>query len=140
MENMPKCHSCNDYDRKDCENKTAPAGCGCPSGKVMQMDGECVKKESCPCNYYGTDYAPGHQIKIECTTYKCNNRRWVKESRDAMSCEGVCAAYGDPHYMTFDKMTFDFQGQCSYTLAQGGDFRIVVANIACGSQKVFIKL
>ena len=31
---------------------------------------------------------------------------------------GTCLAFGDPHYMTFDKKWLNFEGDCTYTLAE----------------------
>lgn len=47
----------------------------------------------------------------------------------------ICYATGDPHYLTFDDVWHDFQGDCEYTLVQecrdGTDspFRVDVRNI-----------
>ncbi|KAG8433677.1 hypothetical protein GDO86_012142 [Hymenochirus boettgeri] len=42
-----------------------------------------------------------------------------------------CWAWGDPHYHTFDERNYDFQGTCSYTMAQtcGNDANLPEFNI-----------
>lgn len=34
-------------------------------------------------------------------------------------CEGRCFISGDPHYVTFDKRHFFFDGHCEYTAVMG---------------------
>ncbi len=48
----------------------------------------------------------------------------------------MCEAHGDPHYTTFDKRKYNFQGPCSYVFAEDCSadkaFKVVTTNVKCG--------
>ena len=52
----------------------------------------------------------------------------------------TCSAQGDPHYTTFDKRKYDFQGPCSYVFAEDCSdakaFKVVTTNVKCGNRGV----
>uniref|UniRef100_A0A1I8GJ02 VWFD domain-containing protein n=1 Tax=Macrostomum lignano TaxID=282301 RepID=A0A1I8GJ02_9PLAT len=143
LETMPACQKCINYDK--CQSNQSESGrCGCPGDLVKKADGSCVAKPHCPCIYLGTEYLPGHILKIGCKTYKCVSRTWTKIAEDATKCEAVCVAYGDPHYSTFDRKAYSFQGSCQYILMKSDanaalglpPIEVSAQNIPCGSQQV----
>lgn len=47
---------------------------------------------------------------------------------------GTCSSTGDPHYRTFDGLTYSFTGRCRYILAEdyiNDSFTVVLDNGAC---------
>jgi hypothetical protein len=69
----------------------------------------------------------------------CNQTMWQCTDRN---CPSTCQAFGDPHYVTFDGKWYEFQGACSYVMAQDGcnggvqTFSIIAENVACGISAV----
>ncbi|KZC09215.1 Hemocytin [Dufourea novaeangliae] len=115
------------------------SGCICRSGYVLDVvGGNCIKEESCPCHHGGQSYEEGSVIQNECNTCNCTNGKWKCTDR---VCAGVCSAWGDSHYNTFDGKIYDFQGMCDYVLAKGAlttedCFDVSIQNVPCGTTGV----
>ncbi|XP_031828807.2 hemolectin [Nomia melanderi] len=115
------------------------SGCVCKAGYVLDtLGGNCIKEESCPCHHGGQSFHEDSVIQNECNTCKCKNGRWDCTDR---ICAGVCSAWGDSHYKTFDGKIYDFQGMCDYVLAKGAlnpedCFVVSIQNVPCGTTGV----
>ncbi|MBN3302151.1 MUC5A protein, partial [Amia calva] len=122
----------------ECISTECISGCMCPEGLVSDGKGDCVQEELCPCVHNGALFEPGQQIKMDCNTCTCKDRKWQCTTDQ---CHGTCAIYGDGHYTTFDGKRFSFNGDCEYTLTQdycsknseNGTFRVITENIPCGT-------
>ena len=69
--------------------------------------------------------------KIKHFFSKCVGGEWSCTSK---TCPGLCAAWGEGHYKTFDDKMFDFTGNCEYILARGqmtptDSFSISIKNV-----------
>ncbi|KAK2852095.1 hypothetical protein Q5P01_008371 [Channa striata] len=113
------------------------SGCFCKPGFVFKGQ-RCVPLEKCGClddrnNYY----EPGEVIfgdgcsklcrcagnyTLECADYSCDPTEECREVNGVAGCfpkdKSTCIASGDPHYLTFDKLSYDFMGNCSYLMSR----------------------
>uniref|UniRef100_A0A8C6Y367 VWFD domain-containing protein n=1 Tax=Naja naja TaxID=35670 RepID=A0A8C6Y367_NAJNA len=140
-------------------------GCVCDEGFVLSGD-RCVPLDECGCNYQDRYYMSGQtfyptstcNIKCTCQTAgvvicqksSCGPNEECKMVDGVQKCHpmssATCSASGDPHYLSFDGVPFDFQGTCAYILAKTTvesmsdliPFTIVTVNEPWGNGKVSV--
>ncbi|XP_067874724.1 IgGFc-binding protein-like [Heterodontus francisci] len=139
-------------------------GCQCDDGFVLSGD-QCVPLAHCGCLYQGAYYKSGQVFypsgkcserctcedggAVSCQKVKCGKYEECKVVNGEQGCHavgvGTCTAAGDPHYLSFDGRAFDFQGTCTYTLAQVCEkedrlpkFTVNVENESYGNGKVAV--
>ncbi|KAM6967506.1 IgGFc-binding protein [Aplochiton taeniatus] len=141
--------------------------CTCHQGFVLS-GGQCVPAAQCGCTYQGYHIPAGQSFwadqachsrclctaagRVECKDSGCRTGQACQVVDGIRDCYpvayGTCQATGDPHYLTFDKKRFDFQGTCVYQMAalcsknaELVPFEILVQNNNRGSKVVaFTKL
>ena len=84
------------------------------------------------CRYNGIVYSEGDQIQPNCSAHcTCRNGNFLCEPQLCNIDGASCYADGDPHYRTFDRSYFNFQGTCEYVLTRpcsSEEFSIIVSN------------
>ncbi|KAF0882930.1 ZAN protein, partial [Crocuta crocuta] len=140
---VPAClPSCVDLSRQ-CSDTQVPTickeGCICQSGFVLSGK-QCVPRSHCGgcTDDYGSSFPEGKTwIAIRCTRrcactlgtvhcqqFSCPSGSHCKPQSDGTGTCDVnkqCSVYGDPHYRTFDGLTYLFRGRMTYTLIKTVD-------------------
>ncbi|XP_061572588.1 IgGFc-binding protein [Cololabis saira] len=128
-----------------CSNPNAPSKCSrpcvetctCKAGFVLSGD-KCVPLANCGCTYEGRYVPVGQKFwadqsckrwceckagsrRVDCKDKGCGAGQQCKAVNGVRKCQALsystCQATGDPHYISFDKTKFDFQGTCVYQFA-----------------------
>ncbi|XP_069505257.1 IgGFc-binding protein-like [Ambystoma mexicanum] len=145
-------------------NSNCKEGCVCNDGFLLSDD-RCVPIAQCGCmhnGFYfkvGTIFYPDKNCNqqctcndrggVECRAFACGPYEACKVVSGKRNCHPIgyatCSASGDPHYLTFDKVHYDFRGNCAYTLAQTcfnksklETFSVKVAKEKLGNMKVAV--
>ncbi|KAM9425858.1 IgGFc-binding protein-like [Pholidichthys leucotaenia] len=112
-------------------------GCQCDDGFVLNGN-QCVRPTECGCYHNGRYRQGGEQFwdgeecqnfcscngttgAVHCISSSCGPQESCRVVEGEFGCHpnphGTCSASGDPHYITFDRKAYDFQGTCRYVLA-----------------------
>ena len=130
--------TCNNMHEEKKSQESCNPRCVCAHGYVENEEGNCIPFKECPCHHGGKSYKEYDVIRQRCNTCQCQGGTWTCTQKE---CPGVCSAWGEGHYKTFDDKMFDFIGNCEYILAKGHiseteSFSVTVKNVPCGTSSV----
>ncbi|XP_034612354.1 IgGFc-binding protein-like isoform X3 [Trachemys scripta elegans] len=128
-----------------CSNLYAPVQCktqckeGCVCDQDFVLSGDhCVPFSQCGCLHRGLYYQAGETFhpsgsceeqcvcqaggEVVCKAFSCSIGEQCGVVDGVQKCHpfgsATCSASGHPHYLSFDGVSFDFQGTCTYILAK----------------------
>uniref|UniRef100_A0A8C0GEC3 VWFD domain-containing protein n=1 Tax=Chelonoidis abingdonii TaxID=106734 RepID=A0A8C0GEC3_CHEAB len=143
----PKSHYkfCSSSCDLTCSNLYAPVKCttqckeGCVCDEDFVLSGDhCVPFSQCGCLHRGLYYQAGETFhpsgsceeqcvcqaggEVVCKAFSCGSGEQCGVVDGIQKCHtfgfATCSASGRPHYLSFDGVPFDFQGTCTYILAE----------------------
>ncbi|CAF98844.1 unnamed protein product, partial [Tetraodon nigroviridis] len=90
-------------------------GCECPPGLYLYQ-GNCLKRDDCPCFYRRRTYQSGDRIHQRCNTCVCRAGQWQCTGE---KCAVQCRLMGALQVTTFDKKSYTLQGgDCPFTAVE----------------------
>ncbi|XP_014308922.1 LOW QUALITY PROTEIN: zonadhesin [Myotis lucifugus] len=160
---VPSCSlSCWDLEGQ-CDDTNVPStceeGCICQSGYVLSEQ-QCVPRTQCGCRDAqgrslptGTTWLSSSCTQnctcragtIQCQPFACSSGSHCQTNSNAAAHAPQlerCSIFGDPHYRTFDGVSYHFQGRMTYILVKTVDTlpRNVVPLVAEGRNKMHTPL
>lgn len=87
---------------------------------------DCTTLQNCAWN--GKTFVDGSEVKQNCQPCRCDNGAWMCTGE---ACRGVCSAFGDPHYTSFDGKKFDFMGIGFYYMLKTHNLSVIAETTAC---------
>eukprot|EP00057_Strongylocentrotus_purpuratus_P030111 XP_780739.3 PREDICTED: zonadhesin-like [Strongylocentrotus purpuratus] len=126
------CHetcSCPEGQLDDGGQCVEPENCGCtlPDGSyisagMMWINDDCSQSCRCTggvaeCVAYGCREYQECRLKGNVRDCYCLDK-FTYDGEQCVREPGTCTIWGDPHYITFDNVKYDFQGDCEYTLVR----------------------
>ncbi|XP_055937840.1 hemocytin-like [Argiope bruennichi] len=113
-------------------------GCKCKEGFIFDAElQKCVEMSQCGCIHGNRRYKEGETIKQSCNLCSCRRGQWQCTEQ---VCPGICTAWGESHFKTYDGKIFDFHGECEYILSKGkmsdASYTLIVQNVPCGTSGI----
>ncbi|KAL1421473.1 hypothetical protein MTO96_004163 [Rhipicephalus appendiculatus] len=117
-------------------NNECQPGCRCKLGFVLQPStNSCVPQSECGCKHGGKVFPPSSEIQRDCNKCTCNGGLWECDKKD---CPGVCTAWGESHFNSFDGHIYDFRSDCELMMAKGrlsdgSQFEVTLQSMPCAA-------